>query len=127
MARNLELNARRAAVEALEAIPDLHVYDSKTPRNAQLPLAIVRKIGSENFEYFDDVGHEIASTLRVEIRARTRAQRDDLEEAVHAALLATERVIDRTLFYEGVDLETAGSGDSDVAYRTTFQYRMDED
>ena len=119
--------AKDLAIEVLEAgLSGVTVFDSKTLPQTQLPTVLIRKIGNQDFNYLDGSRQSVESQLRVEIRAATLAERGRLEAEVHEILIATQRVMERTLFYEGVDPDLTGLEGSDVAYRATFQYRMRE-
>ena len=121
----MTVNAKRAVVDALSAL-EAPVYDSKTPKRSTPPYIVVRKIGNESFDYLERPGKEVVSHLRVDIVATKLSERETLEAAVHEIVADTGRMLDRNLFYEGLDPDTAGLEDSDVAYRATFQYRMTE-
>ena len=128
MARPVDITQGAAplARAALAAIAGLSVYGRKAQRKMQVPCVTVRKVGEDTIDYVDQRGVPSASILRLELRANSEAECDRLYDEIDAAMQATGRLLDRSLYYEGVETDSGSDASASALYRLTLQYRIAE-
>ena len=128
MAVDLTASAKQYAIAQLKTIPGLgqRVYARKAPRRPTIPFATVRKSGEDGFDYIDDPGRPSNSIVRVELRATTDEECDELAALIDDALRDGGRVLDRTMYFEGVESDVRDENSSDTTYRLIVQYRITE-
>lgn len=126
MAIDLRKNAKDHAIEVLSAIPHLAVYGRKAARQIDYPCVVVRKLAEDGYDYLDNRGEPSASVLRLEIRAASDAECDRAAAAIDEALRDGGRLMDKTLYFEGIEPGVGGESQPDSVYRLTLQYRIME-
>ena len=126
MAIDLSAGAKAHARAALAGIAGLTVYGRKAQRQLQIPCVTIRVIAEETLEYVSQRGERTASVLRVELRANSEAECERLDEEIREAIAAGGRMLDRSLYYEGVETDSGSEASGSALYRSTSHYRISE-
>ena len=104
----------------------LSVYGRKATRKPTLPFVTIRKVGEDGFDYLDSPGIPSNSMIRVELRAATDKQCDEMADEIDDAIRSGGRLIDRSVYFEGVEADVTDASKPDALYRITVQYRISE-